>query len=54
MGVQIPVGKPRWRMLCLADYGCDGIELFAAFLPGHPVPPRIRLFVDFMATAHLS
>jgi DNA-binding transcriptional LysR family regulator len=38
---------------CLADYACDNIELFATFLPGHPVPPRIRLFVDFMAAEHL-
>ena len=39
---------------CLTDYWCDGIELFATFLPGHPLPPRIRLFVDFMVAAHLS
>jgi DNA-binding transcriptional LysR family regulator len=39
---------------CLADYWCDDIELFATFPPGHPVPPRIRLFVDFMVAAHLS
>jgi DNA-binding transcriptional LysR family regulator len=38
---------------CLADYACDNIELFATFPPGHPVPPRIRLFVDFMAMEHL-
>jgi DNA-binding transcriptional LysR family regulator len=34
---------------CLADFWCDSIELFAAFLPGQPIPPRIRLFVDFIA-----
>jgi DNA-binding transcriptional LysR family regulator len=39
---------------CLADYRCGGIELFATFPPGHPLPPRIRLFVDFMVAAHLS
>jgi DNA-binding transcriptional LysR family regulator len=39
---------------CLSDYRCDSIELFATFPPGQPVPPRIRLFVDFMAAAHLS
>lgn len=39
---------------CLADYACDEIELFAAFHPGHPVPPRVRLFVDFMATSRLA
>jgi DNA-binding transcriptional LysR family regulator len=39
---------------CLADQPCDAIELFAAFLPGHPPPPRVRLFVDFMAAAHLA
>jgi DNA-binding transcriptional LysR family regulator len=39
---------------CLADYRCDEVELFATFLPGHPVPPRIRLFVNFMAEAHLG
>jgi DNA-binding transcriptional LysR family regulator len=35
---------------CLADCRWDGIELFATFLPGQPVPPRIRLFVDFMVS----
>ncbi len=39
---------------CLADYWCDSIDLFAAFLPGRPPPPRIRLFVDFIASARLS
>lgn len=39
---------------CLGAYRCDDIELFAAFLPGQPVPPRIRLFVDFMAAARLG
>jgi DNA-binding transcriptional LysR family regulator len=34
---------------CLADFWCDTIELFATFLPGQPIPPRIRLFVDFIA-----
>ncbi len=36
---------------CLADYWCDSIELFAVFAPGKPLPPRIRLFVDFVAAA---
>jgi DNA-binding transcriptional LysR family regulator len=39
---------------CLADYRAEGVELFAAFAPGEPTPPRIRLFVDFMAAARLS
>ncbi len=39
---------------CLAEYGTDAIELFAAFPPGQPTPPRIRLFVDFVAAAHLT
>jgi DNA-binding transcriptional LysR family regulator len=39
---------------CLAEYGKDGIELFAAFPRGKPTPPRIRLFVDFIAAARLS
>ena len=39
---------------CLADYWCDSIDLFAAFLPGRSAPPRIRLFVDFFASARLS
>jgi DNA-binding transcriptional LysR family regulator len=39
---------------CLADYACDEIALFAIFQPGHPVPPRVRLFVDFIAASHLS
>jgi DNA-binding transcriptional LysR family regulator len=38
---------------CLADHWCDEIELFATFLPGRPVPPRIRLFVDFIAASDL-
>lgn len=36
---------------CLAEHWCDSIELFAAFAPGRPVPPRIRLFIDFVAAA---
>jgi DNA-binding transcriptional LysR family regulator len=39
---------------CLADFWCDSIELFAAFLPGQPIPPRIRLFVDFVAAVRGS
>ncbi len=39
---------------CLAGYGKDGIELFALFLPRKPTPPRIRLFVHFIAAARLS
>jgi DNA-binding transcriptional LysR family regulator len=39
---------------CLADCSCDSIDLFAAFLPGRPAPPRIRLFVDFIALARLD
>jgi DNA-binding transcriptional LysR family regulator len=39
---------------CLPDYWCDSIDLFATFLPGRPAPPRIRLFVDFIASAGLS
>ena len=35
---------------CLGDCRWDGIELFATFLPGQPVPPRIRLFVDFIVS----
>ena len=39
---------------CLAEYQCESIELFATFQPGQPMPPRVRLFVDFMAATHLS
>ncbi len=39
---------------CLADYWCDEIELFVTFQPGNPIPPRIRLFVDFVAASPLS
>jgi DNA-binding transcriptional LysR family regulator len=39
---------------CLADYWCDSVDLFATFPPGHPTPPRIRLFVDFLAATHLG
>ena len=37
----------------LADYRGDPIELFATFLPGRPLPPKIRLFVDHVAAAFL-
>lgn len=36
---------------CLAPFWCDTIDLFATFLPGKPLPPRIRLFIDFIAAA---
>jgi DNA-binding transcriptional LysR family regulator len=39
---------------CLANYRFDEIELFATFQPRRPIPPRIRLFVDFMVASHLS
>jgi hypothetical protein len=39
---------------CLVDDSCDEIALFAVFHPGHPIPPRVRLFVDFIAVSHLS
>jgi LysR family transcriptional regulator, transcriptional activator for dmlA len=32
----------------LPEYGCSLIVLYAVFAPGKPVPPRIRLFVDYM------
>jgi LysR family transcriptional regulator, transcriptional activator for dmlA len=32
----------------LPEYRCSLIELYAAFAPSKPVPPRIRLFVDYM------
>jgi DNA-binding transcriptional LysR family regulator len=39
---------------CLTNYACDEIELFATFQPGQPVPPRVRLLVDFMVASRLS
>jgi DNA-binding transcriptional LysR family regulator len=39
---------------CLADYRCEEIELFATFRPGHPIPPRVRLFVDVLVASRLS
>ncbi|MFZ0500604.1 MAG: LysR family transcriptional regulator [Steroidobacteraceae bacterium] len=39
---------------CLVGFSSDEIALFAAFQPGHPVPPRVRLFVDFIAASHLG
>jgi DNA-binding transcriptional LysR family regulator len=41
-------------VVCLADYWCDEIDLFATFQPGHPILPRVRLFVDFMAASRLN
>jgi LysR family transcriptional regulator, transcriptional activator for dmlA len=32
----------------LPDCRCADMELYAVFAPGRPVPPRIRLFVDFL------
>ena len=32
----------------LPDAPPVGIDLFATFAPGKPVPPRIRLFIDFL------
>jgi DNA-binding transcriptional LysR family regulator len=32
----------------LPQYQCPLIELYAVFAPGKSVPPRIRLFVDYM------
>jgi LysR family transcriptional activator of dmlA len=32
----------------LPNYQCPLIELFATFPPSKPIPPRIRLFVDYM------
>lgn len=37
----------------LADQACPPLDLYATFLPGQPVPPRVRLFVDFIA-AHVA
>lgn len=39
---------------CLSNYRCGDVELFAAFRLGHPLPPRVRLFVDFIAAAHFG
>ena len=36
---------------CLVPFWCDSIDLFDTFLPGKPLPPRIRLFIDFIAAA---
>jgi DNA-binding transcriptional LysR family regulator len=33
----------------LDDYKLPKRELFAVFAPGNPTPPRIRLFIDFIA-----
>jgi DNA-binding transcriptional LysR family regulator len=46
--------QARRLVECLADYWCDTIDLFAAFLPGRPAPPRIRLFMDFIVSARLN
>ncbi len=34
----------------LADQESCPLDLYATFRPGHPVPPRVRLFVDFIAS----
>ncbi len=36
---------------CLADTPGEEVELYVVFPPGRPVPPRIRLLVDFLAAA---
>jgi LysR family transcriptional regulator, transcriptional activator for dmlA len=35
----------------LKEYNRPPLELFAVFAPGNPVPPRIRLFIDYIALA---
>jgi DNA-binding transcriptional LysR family regulator len=35
----------------LQEYESSPMELYAIFAPGKPVPPRIRLFVDYIARA---
>ena len=35
----------------LREYESSPMELYAIFAPGKPVPPRIRLFVDYIASA---
>jgi LysR family transcriptional regulator, transcriptional activator for dmlA len=35
----------------LREYESSPMELYAIFAPGKPVPPRIRLFVDYIARA---
>jgi LysR family transcriptional regulator, transcriptional activator for dmlA len=32
----------------LSEYRCSPIELYAAFAPSKPLPPRIRLFIDHL------
>jgi DNA-binding transcriptional LysR family regulator len=36
---------------CLADYHCDEIELYAVFASRRHLPPRVRVFLDFVARA---
>ncbi|GGD70274.1 LysR family transcriptional regulator [Caballeronia grimmiae] len=36
---------------CLADYHCDEIELYAIFASRRHLPPRVRVFLDFLTEA---
>jgi hypothetical protein len=36
---------------CLKSYACDEIELYATYAGRTYLPPRIRVFVDFVAAA---
>ena len=36
---------------CLAEYWCDEIELYAVYLSRKHLPPRIRVFLDFIRAA---
>jgi DNA-binding transcriptional LysR family regulator len=36
---------------CLADYACDEVELYAVYLSRKHLPPRVRVFLDFLRAA---
>lgn len=43
--------RRRRLVECLSQYSCDEITLFAVFAPGAHLPPRVRVFIDYLSAA---
>jgi DNA-binding transcriptional LysR family regulator len=43
--------RERRLVECLGEYSCDELTLFAVFAPGTHLPPRVRVFIDYLVSA---
>jgi DNA-binding transcriptional LysR family regulator len=43
--------RARRLVECLGQYSCDEFNMFAIFAPGMHVPPRVRVFIDYLEAA---